>query len=146
MIIDCICGKKKFKVSEDQIPQEGRKVQCGSCSQVWFYTPPPIQYADEDEIIEQNVLQQQLEAPKNVTEDNYNEDVKDFKKNVKAKRADRNYSLRKGIYLTFLLLFSLSIFLLPFKNKVVKIFPFLKGYLDILTKVILKLFKIFNIF
>jgi predicted Zn finger-like uncharacterized protein len=145
VIIDCICGKKKFKVSEDQIPQEGRKVQCGSCSQVWYYTPPPIRYTDEDEIIEQNFSQQQLEVTKNDTEDNYKEDSKVIEKNVKAKKPDRNYSLRKGIYLTFLLLFSVSIFLLPFKNKVIEIFPFLKGYLDILTKVIFKLFKILNI-
>ena len=39
MIINCICGLKKFKVDDDEIPSEGRKLKCGACSQVWFYDP-----------------------------------------------------------------------------------------------------------
>lgn len=39
MIIDCICGLKKFEVSADQIPTEGRQVKCGVCSKEWFYKP-----------------------------------------------------------------------------------------------------------
>jgi len=37
MIIDCICGLKKFEVNADQIPSEGRQVKCGVCSKEWFY-------------------------------------------------------------------------------------------------------------
>ena len=39
MIIDCICGKKKFRLADDAMPAEGSKVRCGSCSEVWFYHP-----------------------------------------------------------------------------------------------------------
>ena len=39
MIIDCICGLKKFEVNADQIPTEGRQVKCGVCSKEWFYKP-----------------------------------------------------------------------------------------------------------
>ena len=39
MIIDCICGKKKFKLADGVMPAEGSKVRCGSCSEVWFYHP-----------------------------------------------------------------------------------------------------------
>ena len=39
MIIDCICGKKKFRLSDELMPSEGSKVRCGSCSEVWFYHP-----------------------------------------------------------------------------------------------------------
>lgn len=144
MIIDCICGKKKFRVSEDQIPQEGRKVQCGSCSQVWFYTPPPIQYVEDDEVISQNNLQQQLQPETNETaNDNKTQDII---KITKVRRADKNYNLRMGIYLTFLILICVSIILVPYKNKVVMIFPFLMGYLDLITKIVLKLYKILKIF
>jgi len=144
VIIDCICGKKKFKVSEDQIPQEGRKVQCGSCSQVWFYTPPPIQYVEDDEVISQNNLQQQLQPETNETA--YDNKTQDIIKITKVRRADKNYNLRMGIYLTFLILICVSIILVPYKNKVVMIFPFLKGYLDLITKIVLKLYKILKIF
>ena len=39
MIIDCICGKKKFRLADDAMPAEGSKVRCGSCSEVWYYHP-----------------------------------------------------------------------------------------------------------
>ena len=39
MIIDCICGKKKFKLADGVMPEKGSKVRCGSCSEVWFYHP-----------------------------------------------------------------------------------------------------------
>lgn len=39
MIIDCICGKKKFRLADGVMPTEGSKVRCGSCSEVWFYHP-----------------------------------------------------------------------------------------------------------
>tara|TARA_B110001450_G_scaffold196026_1_gene184497 strand:+ start:123 stop:647 length:525 start_codon:yes stop_codon:yes gene_type:complete len=37
MIIQCINCDKSFKVSSALIPQEGRKIQCGSCNHTWFY-------------------------------------------------------------------------------------------------------------
>ena len=39
MIIECICGKKKFEVNSDLIPSTGRLIQCGSCEKVWFFDP-----------------------------------------------------------------------------------------------------------
>lgn len=59
MIIDCICGLKKFKVDDTEIPAEGRKVKCGACNQVWFYDPanPSASVPLEDEIQTQPVTQ-----------------------------------------------------------------------------------------
>ena len=39
MIIQCQSCSRKFQVKERDIPQEGRMVQCGYCSQKWFQTP-----------------------------------------------------------------------------------------------------------
>ena len=39
MIIECKNCKKKFIVNEDDIPQSGRMVQCGSCSTEWLQIP-----------------------------------------------------------------------------------------------------------
>lgn len=61
MIIDCICGLKKFKVDPNEIPSEGRQVKCGVCSQVWFYNPKnptastPITEDAQPQIEESNV-------------------------------------------------------------------------------------------
>ena len=37
MIISCPSCKKKFEIDANLIPKEGRNLQCGSCSKVWFY-------------------------------------------------------------------------------------------------------------
>ena len=37
MIITCPSCKKKFNIDINLIPDEGRDLQCGSCSHVWFY-------------------------------------------------------------------------------------------------------------
>ena len=63
MIIDCICGKKKFRVPDEQMPKEGRKVQCAACSQIWFYQPPVREELEEQEI---EVIPQVTNEPKTV--------------------------------------------------------------------------------
>ena len=39
MIISCIKCNKKFEVSDELIPDKGRLLQCGSCSNEWFFDP-----------------------------------------------------------------------------------------------------------
>ena len=38
MIIECINCKKKFNVNSTLIPQNGRKIKCGSCGHIWYFT------------------------------------------------------------------------------------------------------------
>ena len=37
MIITCPNCNKKFEIDASLIPSEGRKLQCGSCNNVWIY-------------------------------------------------------------------------------------------------------------
>ena len=43
MIIQCESCSKKFQVKDEDIPKEGRMVQCSNCSQKWFQAPVEIQ-------------------------------------------------------------------------------------------------------
>ena len=43
MIIQCESCSKKFQVKDEDIPKEGRMVQCSNCSQKWFQAPIEIQ-------------------------------------------------------------------------------------------------------
>ena len=43
MIIQCESCSRKFQVKDEDIPQEGRTVQCSNCSQKWFQVPTKIQ-------------------------------------------------------------------------------------------------------
>ena len=54
MIINCICGKKKFRLSDELMPTEGSKVRCGSCSEVWFYHPNQGNIPQKEERIVQD--------------------------------------------------------------------------------------------
>ena len=43
MIIQCESCLSKFQVKDEDIPTEGRMVQCSNCSQKWFQVPVKIQ-------------------------------------------------------------------------------------------------------
>ena len=42
MIISCEKCNKKFELSKELVPDEGRLLQCGSCSYKWHYIPKKI--------------------------------------------------------------------------------------------------------
>ena len=52
MIIQCKNCSRKFLVEDSDIPNEGRMVQCGYCSQKWFQTSTKIQSFIESDIDE----------------------------------------------------------------------------------------------
>ena len=43
MIIECESCSSKFQVKDEDIPKEGRMVQCSNCSQKWLQVPTKIQ-------------------------------------------------------------------------------------------------------
>ena len=150
MIIDCICGKKKFRVPDEQMPREGRKVQCAACSQIWFYQPPVREELEEQDLeviapIENKVkkIETAQEIDKNSEALKLNSD-----KIIKSKKKmfATSFGPRGVIYLGFLLFFSLSIFLAAFKTKIIMAFPFLKIYLNTIKILVQKLFKILGLF
>ena len=49
MIIQCESCTKKFQVKDEDIPKEGRMVQCSNCSQKWFQAPIKIQSSIKSE-------------------------------------------------------------------------------------------------
>ena len=52
MIIQCVSCLKKFEVEASQIPNSGRQVKCGVCSNEWFYKPADILSYSETEKVE----------------------------------------------------------------------------------------------
>ena len=74
MIINCICGKKKFKLADEIMPSEGSKVRCGSCSEVWFYHPNQGNLAETEETpnLEEPIVQNDYQE-ETKSEPNYNQ-------------------------------------------------------------------------
>ena len=50
MIIQCESCSRKFVVKDEDIPKEGRMVQCSNCSQEWFQTPIKIRSSIKSDI------------------------------------------------------------------------------------------------
>jgi len=150
VIIDCICGKKKFRVPDEQMPREGRKVQCAACSQVWFYQPPVREEIEEQEIeaIPQVTNEVKKEGQVKKVATNKPEAFKLSKDKIIQPKIQKpsSFGTRKFIYVGFLLFFSLSIFLASIRGPVIKAYPFLKVYLSIIKILVMKLFKILGLF
>ena len=70
MIITCPCGKKKFNVDTNLIPDKGRLVKCGTCDETWFFkkSDQTTLESREDVVINENFekqIQNQISSPKN---------------------------------------------------------------------------------
>ena len=59
MIIVCPSCSKNFNVSDDQIPDKGRLLQCSNCKHEWFYTKNTIPIDDNiDELSKDDFTQE----------------------------------------------------------------------------------------
>ena len=59
MIIVCPSCGKNFNVSDDQIPDKGRLLQCSNCKHEWFYTKNTIPIDDNiDELSKDDFTQE----------------------------------------------------------------------------------------
>ena len=63
MIVQCNNCSRKFLVKDGDIPNEGRMVQCGYCSQEWFQTSIKIQSSIESNV-DENVSKREAEEVK----------------------------------------------------------------------------------
>ena len=89
MIIDCICGKKKFKLADGVMPAEGSKVRCGSCSEVWFYHPDQGNVSKVDEKVTENLEPSQSQ----IVNEQVSETIEDKPPVVEEKIENINESL-----------------------------------------------------
>ena len=61
MILECKSCLSKFQVKDEDIPKEGRMVQCSNCSQKWFQAPIKIQSSMKLNV-DKNVSKLEFEA------------------------------------------------------------------------------------
>ena len=90
MIINCPACQKKFQISDNLIPVNGRLLQCGSCNNSWFFKPQITSKKDKNktEIISQ------FDPNKNdITTKNKK---KTQKKNKESVKIPKSYELKIG--------------------------------------------------
>ena len=66
MIISCPSCKKSFQIDENLIPVEGRNLQCGSCSHVWFFKNERSNLELKTEIFSNNEIESDKKVQKKI--------------------------------------------------------------------------------
>ena len=96
MIIECVNCNKKFRVNSDQIPADGRTIQCGSCNHVWFFekkNQPNIVPTHKKEI--ENEIYNEKESQNNSENNTNNQKINKLKENLINKSNDNEKALIK---------------------------------------------------
>ena len=94
MIITCKSYDKKFSVKDQDIPNEGRLVQCGSCSSIWTQYPIKLKTQEEKPKIQKNI--QKIKKPKKIQHKDFAIQPLYSKKNTNLKKTkDKNKIVQK---------------------------------------------------
>jgi len=141
MIISCEKCNKKFELSDELIPDEGRLLQCGSCSHQWYYV--------HNETIKLVKEVDGVDISKNVKKTSR----KQTEKKVKNDAIDENNSFsneKKGIgFLSIIIVVVISFIALlvivdTFKLYIVSFIPNIDFYLSSLYESIKDIFLFFK--
>ena len=135
MIITCPCGKKKFNVDTNLIPDKGRLVKCGTCDETWFFkkSDQTTLESREDVVINENFekqIQNQISSPKNDKTYNKIANIQKTKGSELIKyRAKSSFTILK--FLSYIIVFLVSfigviIILDTFKSPLSIFFPSLE--------------------
>jgi len=142
MIISCKSCDKKFSVRDQDIPNEGRLVQCGSCSSTWTQYPIKLKTQEEEPKILRNVPK--TKKRKKVQSKDF--DIQPFyskkddslkknknKKKIIEKKFEKESKSGFGFLNFLILLFLISISIVgvleTFKDQIFPFWPNLENYL-----------------
>ena len=140
MIISCEKCNKKFELSDELVPEEGRLLQCGSCSHKWHYIPTKtIKLVKEIDQVSTS-KQKSKKIKKNIVNENNEilknqEIVKDEKKQI---------GLLSITIVTIISLTALIIILDTFKIYIISFIPNIDFYLSSLYESLKDIFLFFK--
>ena len=140
MIITCPCEKKKFEIDSSLIPAEGRELQCGSCSRVWFFkkknqSSRPLNLSKNFNLKTNNkeISEKTIDTPdfdidfKQENTENIDDTQKlDQTEKTKDKQIKKENKFFSYLFIFFISLIALVILLDTLKTPLISIFPALE--------------------
>ena len=104
MIINCPCGKKKFEVDSNLIPEKGRLLKCGTCDQTWFFDRTKITKTKEINIPKnyKKTPKKDTTKQKNIIENSQSIIKKDIKKSSAIVKYEKKSEFSFGIFLSYI--------------------------------------------
>ena len=133
MIISCENCNKRFEVSDNLIPEQGRLLQCSSCDHKWFFKktekliekkkPKKIIKEDDNKILNETFVEKTIEEEEitstTVNEENLSE-IDDEKLQIKKDKKTNYLKIFIVIIITFV---AIIIIIETFKHQISFIYP-----------------------
>ena len=133
MIISCENCNKRFEVSDNLIPEEGRLLQCSSCDHKWFFKktekliekkePKKIIKEDDNKILNETFVEKTIEEEEitsiTVNEENLSE-IDDEEPQTKKDKKTNYLKIFIVIIITFV---AIIIIIDTFKHQIIFIYP-----------------------
>ena len=133
MIISCENCNKRFEVSDNLIPEQGRLLQCSSCDHKWFFKktekliekkePKKIIKEDDNKILNETFVEKTIEEEEitsiTVNEENLSE-IDDEKPQIKKDKKTNYLKIFIVIIITFV---AIIIIIDTFKHQIIFIYP-----------------------
>ena len=140
MIISCEKCDKKFEISDELIPDEGRLLQCGSCSYEWHYTPTKtIKLVNEIDQVSTAIKKTKKIKKKIIKENN------EISMNQKTDSSEKKrVGFLSVIIVTIISLIALVIIIDTFKIYIVSFIPNIDFYLSSLYESLRDIFLFFK--
>ena len=128
MIIECPKCNKKFQIDQNLIPNNGRKLQCGSCGHNWFF-----KFENENKVRNEDIqIDEKVNDSKEKT--SFEEDTIEYENknanNEESKLKENNLNYFKIILVAIISFVAFIIVLDTFKNSLTSIFPNITIILD----------------
>ena len=128
MIIECPKCNKKFQIDQNLIPNNGRKLQCGSCDHNWFF-----KFEIENKVKNEDIqIDEKVNDSKEKT--SFEEDTIEYENknanNEESKLKENNLNYFKIILVAIISFVAFIIVLDTFKNSLTSIFPNITIILD----------------
>ena len=133
MIISCENCNKRFEVSDNLIPEQGRLLQCSSCDHKWFFKktekliekkePKIIIKEDDNKILNETFVEKTIEEEEitsiTVNEENLSE-IDDEEPQIKKDKKTNYLKIFIVIIITFV---AIIIIIDTFKHQIIFIYP-----------------------
>jgi predicted Zn finger-like uncharacterized protein len=128
MIIECPKCNKKFQIDQNLIPNNGRKLQCGSCDHNWFF-----KFEIENKVKNEDIqIDEKVNDSKEKT--SFEDDTIEYENknanNEESKLKENNLNYFKIILVAIISFVAFIIVLDTFKSSLTSIFPNIKIILD----------------
>ena len=148
MIISCEKCDKKFEISDNLIPNEGRLLQCGSCSHRWHYTPEnSLELLNEVDEIKKPIKIKKppfIKKNKNIKININDDENESFSPNHLTKKSSKSIGFLSKLLVVIISFIGLIIIADTFKSYLSSYIPGIDFYLSSLYESLKDIFLFFS--